>query len=333
MSINTTVIKPIILACVILLYWFIGYYPVHPLPEFDNNADLKADEGLIFPAPGIAYTRRAPAWLVDAIDSASLEIMLEIQPATIEQTGPARILTISSNTGFRNLTIGQQGKDLVVRVRRSKDTYNGTPAFVVSDVFTDLGRHALSVAIMTGQLKVTIDDAYRLIAELPANAFDTWARDYRLAMGNEITFDRPWLGTIYRAIITVDGKAEDYLVPGAVEIPTSYYLRLQPDTARPIPFYHQYYSLDVIKDWVINLFGFMPLGALIVILFPGSGSIVRAVIICLGVSLVIEAMQMFLPWRHPGIEDLILNTLGGAVGAWLGCIYILQKGTIRKPGG
>ena len=60
-------------------------------------------------------------------------------------------------------------------------------------------------------------------------------------------------------------------------------------------------------------------------LYPGWRRVWRITLICLGVSLVIETMQLYLPWRHPGVEDLMLNTLGGAAGAWAGIKYWLQK--------
>ena len=63
-------------------------------------------------------------------------------------------------------------------------------------------------------------------------------------------------------------------------------------------------------------FGFIPLGFLFVALYPGWSKVWRVAIVCLGVSLVIETMQLYLPWRHPAVEDLILNMLGGAAGAW-----------------
>ena len=34
-------------------------------------------------------------------------------------------------------------------------------------------------------------------------------------------------------------------------------------------------------------------------------------------SLIIEAMQFFLPERHPTASDFLMNTAGGFVGAWL----------------
>ncbi len=67
------------------------------------------------------------------------------------------------------------------------------------------------------------------------------------------------------------------------------------------------------RDLVINLFGFLPLGALLVLLWPGM-SMPLAISLCAGLSFLIETGQLVLPGHYPSIVDLTLNTLGGALG-------------------
>jgi len=316
--------KPVILAAVIMMYWIVGYYPIHPVPKFNNESVLQTDDSLQFTAPGIAYTWSAPDWLDDAITNSSFDISLDVQPSAIEQTGPARILSISANTAYRNFTVAQQGVDLVVRLRRSEDTFNGVPPFVVPSVFNNLDRHALVVSVKPGKLSISVDGTIRLNTVLPDNALDSWAREYRLALGNEITFDRPWLGVIREATVDVNGRQQDYLRHGALVIPSTYYEQLQLDRIHMIPFYPWPYSPNI-QDWVVNFFGFMPLGFLLVVFYPCWSRVWRVTLICFWVSLAIETTQIFLPWRHPGIEDLILNTLGGAAGARAGIKNLKQR--------
>jgi VanZ family protein len=220
--------------------------------------------------------------------------------------------------------VGQQGGDLVVRLRRSVDTFNGVPPFVVTNVFNNLDRHAFFISVKPGMLSVSVDGITKLTAKLPDHALDTWAHDYRLILGNEITFDRPWLGVIREATIAVNGRRLDYLANGALTVPAIYYLQPQSDRTQLIPFYRWSYSPGAFKDWAVNFFGFIPLGFLFIVLYPRWSRVWRIGLVCLGVSLVIETMQLFLPWRHPGVEDLILNTLGGATGAWAGIKYWQQ---------
>ncbi len=70
------------------------------------------------------------------------------------------------------------------------------------------------------------------------------------------------------------------------------------------------------RDLVINLLGFVPLGALLTLLWPGL-SIRGAASVCAGLSFVIEAGQLVAPGHYPSVVDLALNTLGGALGCWL----------------
>jgi hypothetical protein len=55
------------------------------------------------------------------------------------QTGPARIVSNSSDPLHRNFTVGQEGRDLIVRVRTPATGMNGSPFhLVVPDVFSTM---------------------------------------------------------------------------------------------------------------------------------------------------------------------------------------------------
>ena len=67
---------------------------------------------------------------------------LRVRCATddVHQGGPARIVSNSLNTGWRNFMLGQLGKDLVVRLRTPLTGLNGSrPEIVVPGVFSDTG--------------------------------------------------------------------------------------------------------------------------------------------------------------------------------------------------
>jgi len=58
----------------------------------------------------------------------------------IDQTGPARIVSNSVDFNRRNLTIAQDGEDLIVRIRTPHTGRNGSrPELVVPEVFTEHG--------------------------------------------------------------------------------------------------------------------------------------------------------------------------------------------------
>ncbi len=308
--------KSTALVLTVLAYLVAGAYPIDPLPAFDNAGVRSTQDELRFTAPGIALTHQPPDWLREVIAGAPLEILIDVQTASNTQSGPARILTLSGNTGQRNITIGQAGADLVIRLRRSETMENGTPPFIVPGVFRDLKFHRIRLSVKRDTLAVTVDGVPRIETSLPAQALASWSAEYRLALGNEITFDRPWLGTLRQAVIRVDGVPFDYLAPGALEIPSTYYLRLAPRVLGVVPFRHDEISPRLWRDWIFNYLGFIPLGLMIGGMFSRR-ALLGATLFSLGVSLSMEAMQLFLPWRYPSVDDLVLNTLGGLTGAWL----------------
>jgi len=92
-------------------------------------------------------------------------------------------------------------------------------------------------------------------------------------------------------------------------------------------------KLDV-KDLLVNFFGFIPLGLVLVLLgrklggSAGGYTFLLAVTGCFLVSLGIEIAQAWIPMRLSDIFDLLLNTGGGAVGAVAGVLILrLRQGT------
>lgn len=70
----------------------------------------------------------------------------------------------------------------------------------------------------------------------------------------------------------------------------------------------------------IALFG--PLGFLVPACWPGWRSAGRTIALGLGMSLLIEMCQLF-NWRATSVDDLLLNTLGAALG--FACYWLLAR--------
>jgi hypothetical protein len=84
--------------------------------------------------------------------------------------------------------------------------------------------------------------------------------------------------------------------------------------------FDKYYFADV----VINFVGFIPLGFFLslflsVVVSTGTRrkSLLLTIAICFVISLGIELAQVYIPTRSSQLSDLILNTLGGALGGFL----------------
>ena len=73
-------------------------------------------------------------------------------------------------------------------------------------------------------------------------------------------------------------------------------------------------------DAALNIPMYLPLGCLLglMVLRRSWRNFVALVLVVVSVSLTFELAQLFLASRAPSIDDLIFNTLGGALGIWLG---------------
>lgn len=307
-----------------VLRWFlvsaiIGAYPLAAFYPYEvrtpleaNGAEWSADGTLRFSAPGIARTATAPEWLDDARRSHRLEITLRVRPFDSSQTGPARILTVSKNPWQRNLTLGQEADRLVLRLRTPETDADGQPEQHIPGIFVDRRWVALAVTIVPGRVRVAIDGQVRLEERLPDRPLEPFDLTYRMALGNELTADRPWLGEIAQATVTTAAARADYIDPARLELP------------RRLRYFHNPPQLVPLRDIgaddaIVNLLGFLPLGVLIgwLALERGRSLPGWTILPIFLMSLGIEVGQWWMPARYISIDDLLLNTLGGAIGLLL----------------
>lgn len=140
-----------------------------------------------------------------------LSIEVWFSPDNLSQTGPARIVSMSSDPLQRNFTIGQSGNDLAIRLRTSKTDANGIPELdTKKQVLSENVTHVLTT--YDGNMKkLYINGKLHSESQELTGDFDTWG-DYPLVIGNEFTGDRTWLGKIYMvAIYSKPLSSEDVL--------------------------------------------------------------------------------------------------------------------------
>jgi len=312
------------LALVLLLagvYCIVGFYPFKLAPpssgEQENGAEMIPGTGLRFRSPGIARTLDPPAWLQRVITTSDFRLSLEVRATDQEQYGPARIFTVSASPELRNITVGQQGSSLSVRVRTQRTSLNGTPEYLIKDVFSEPGWRRIEIFVTGKVLEIHVDGDLPVIERLTDQPLDVWDSGYRLALGNELTGDRPWLGEIRKAVVRVGDQSFNYLPPGALHIAKKY-SETTAKMAHFLLFSKLQFNNTSLMDWVINFLGFVPFGWLVGMLRrPGSG-ILLATLLAAGMSATIETSQLlFLVDRFPSIVDLILNTFGAFAGAWI----------------
>jgi glycopeptide antibiotics resistance protein len=101
-----------------------------------------------------------------------------------------------------------------------------------------------------------------------------------------------------------------------------------------IPFYFIYESIHygIQSVYVYNLIMLLPLGIYIPLLFPKRRNVIKTTLVGLFFSLIIEITQLIInrtfgAMRQFNVDDLILNTLGTALGFFIFCLLwrILTK--------
>ncbi len=316
--------KIALLALILAVYGFAGLSIVRleGIPRFVRNGAVLKEGVLRLPSPGMAATARPPAWLEAVIRDSTVEVEVEARPYRPRQTGPARILTVSRSTSLRNLTLGQEGADLIIRLREPGRDLNGEPAYTVPGVLGDGEFHRILVSIAGSRFRADVDGRTVLEDTLPGNPLEGWDPAYRLLLGNEVGGQRPWLGEIRSATVRTGGKAFEYAEKEALSLPGRYW------AMGPAPSFPERNpgapagggagpSMGDVADWVVNFLGFLPLGGVLVLMWRRI-SIPGAVFFCVLVSLAVEAGQIFVAGRDPHLCDILMNTLGGLAGALLG---------------
>ncbi|MCL5883931.1 MAG: VanZ family protein [Deltaproteobacteria bacterium] len=127
-----------------------------------------------------------------------ITIEVWVKPSDTIQGGPARILSYSFDPWLRNFTLGQEGSDLLLRLRTTKTNLDGSnPEFLVENIFAHNKMSHVVVSYDFKQLTVHQNGTLRLRSLSPGGNFDNWDLTYPLLIGNENTGNRPWRGFVY----------------------------------------------------------------------------------------------------------------------------------------
>lgn len=144
-----------------------------------------------------------------------------VQAASTDQEGPARIISYSRSTGQRNFTLGQvlYNWDFRNRSINPEVSGNGTPTLQTYDGDQDLQdrlQHVVITYDMFRGRRIYVDAAFTDdVDEVEPGRLWNWDPSYRFLLGNEITFDRPWVGQIrmvavYEQALTLPQILQNY---------------------------------------------------------------------------------------------------------------------------
>jgi VanZ family protein len=291
--------------------------------EIPINAATRTPHKICLDGPGLLKSPRPAGWLGNVIQQGEFMLRLRVSPSSIDQSGPARIFTVSVDTLHRNLTIGQEGSSLIVRLRTTDTTLNGTPPYVLPATFRDSQWSDIDLSICDGQLTLQIDGNVVVSEQLPAAPLENWDPSYHVALGNELTGDRPWLGEISRAEVEVNGELFNYLNGEVLEQPAFY--RPMPGWKAIMvdPFLSE--NANSKADAMLNLICFIPLGFVLGFVRPTRGSFWAVVVFVAVLSLLVELCQLGFAQRFPSCLDWLMNVFGAALGVEVARLFVLRE--------
>lgn len=136
--------------------------------------------------------------LLTATGEMSLEAW--VVPANVTQEGPARIISYSGGSQARNFMVGQTLYNYDYLLRTSETDGNGDPA-ISTPVADELLQASLQHVVVTydpvngRQIFVNGENA-GVSDDIEVGNFNEWNDTYAFVLGNEVSGDIPWAGSI-----------------------------------------------------------------------------------------------------------------------------------------
>ncbi|CAN5314369.1 hypothetical protein BH23VER1_BH23VER1_02390 [soil metagenome] len=157
-----------------------------------NRASNSADGSKIFTALKASNAMSVEAW---------------VTPANTSQAGPARMVTLSTDTSNRNFTLGQDGSRFEARIRTTTNGNNGDTKKLLSasgTAGTGL-THVLFTRDDAGAATLYLNGA-TVHTDVISGDFSNWNSSYDFGLGNEFATasnnpDRDWQGAFHRVAI------------------------------------------------------------------------------------------------------------------------------------
>jgi len=154
--------------------------------------------GMTFVGPTVAANPNPLTKVMDGC-MASNTISLEawVKNATIETNG--RILSSAINADTHNFALKQQNDYYEMRLRTSDNNVNGNDPYLAASpvgTATQIDQHIVVTRTTIGVTNFYVDGVKQSPDSVPGN-FGNWDLTYGIAVGNEPSLDRPWLGTVY----------------------------------------------------------------------------------------------------------------------------------------
>ncbi|MEP0175261.1 MAG: LamG domain-containing protein [Paraglaciecola sp.] len=123
-----------------------------------------------------------------------------VVPANVTQEGPARIISYSGGDTTRNFSLGQSLYNYDVLLRTTETDLNGEPALSTSDADEVLQASLQHVVVnydpINGRQIFVNGEFTGNLDNVQAGGFGDWNDSYAFVLGNEVSGDIPWAGSI-----------------------------------------------------------------------------------------------------------------------------------------
>lgn len=185
-----------------------GVTPLMPLTIFGNTEWLSSG-GIRINSGKLQANTSTSGKLYDRI-TASGEYTVEawVVPLNVTQDGPARIVSYSGATDSRNFTLGQTQYDYDFLARSSETDGNGQPVLSTpsaDEVLQATLQHVVATYSATEGRSIYVNGELVTAADPEgAGNFNSWDRNFALVVGNEVSNDNQWQGTV-RFLAIYDG--------------------------------------------------------------------------------------------------------------------------------
>lgn len=194
------------------------------LDVYDPGAVSWTADGLVLNSPTRVQSPGAGTKVIDAC-MATDEITIEawVIPTSVDQYGPARIVTCSTSSSSCNFTLGQGQSNgslprdvFDARLRTTETSGSGEPSLTTATgTATPALTHLLYTRAVDGTTTLHVDGV-PMASGVCNGTFVGWNAGYRLVLGGEVIGSAPWLGeyklvAIYDRALTPAEAVQNYL--------------------------------------------------------------------------------------------------------------------------
>lgn len=174
-----------------------GHTPPLDLMITDPSAASMKNGRLTVSKPVVIRSTKATSRLIRSVRRTN-ELTIEVwaKPARLDQTGPARIVTLSKDPNQRNFTLGQDKNRVEGRFRTTTTSANGVPS--VPSLPGSLKAELTHIAICRqrdGKVHIYLNGERSFQGNADGD-FSNWGNDMAFGLANELDGSRPWLGTL-----------------------------------------------------------------------------------------------------------------------------------------